>query len=237
MGVRLVSIDRSATDLSLEGADYFGALARRVDDLAQGGAVRLVGFSLGASVALRAAAHVEARVAGIDLISGAAPLESGDFLDAMAGKPVFQMAVRSPAGFRRLTAAQGWLARWAPGVLLGMLFRGAAAADRTLAGQPWFRSDLGRILQASLGAGAAGYRRDVEAYVRPWAAEVAHVGAEVRVWHGAADTWSPPGMVAGFAAVLPRPPETRILPGLSHYSCLFEAMPKILEAAGVRASP
>ena len=66
------------------------------------GKVRVVGFSLGAFSALRLAALKPQWVKELILISPAAPLETGEYLDRMAGAPVFcsgSATVRHFGGF------------------------------------------------------------------------------------------------------------------------------------------
>lgn len=52
----------------------------------------LIGFSLGAMTATRLAVLLGERVVRVDCTSGAAPLDLGNFLSHMAGKPVFTFA-------------------------------------------------------------------------------------------------------------------------------------------------
>lgn len=231
-GVRLACIDRSVVAADLEGEPYFQTLAREVDALAGGAPVTLIGFSLGAFVALRTAPHLAGRIASIHLISAGAPLESGDFLDGMAGKAVFRMAARSPRLFRRLSRFQGWLAAHAPGVLFRMLFATATGRDRDLARDEGFRSEIGAVLKGALACGAGGYVRDVETYVRPWATRLAEVTADTHLWHGAEDNWAPATMAHRLQALVPGVSRIEIMPGLSHYSCLFQAVPRILAEIG-----
>jgi len=67
-----------------------------------------------------------------DRFSAAAPLESGDYLEAMAGKQVFKLAKAAPALFVLLSYWQGLLAWLAPNALFRLLFASAAGADITL---------------------------------------------------------------------------------------------------------
>lgn len=226
-GIRLVGLDRAAVGAGLEGEAYFQALAREVERVASGGPVTLIGFSLGGFVALRTAGCMTAPPATIHLVSAAAPLESGAFLDAMAGKAVFRMAAAHPALFRHATRMQGWLAALAPVLLFRMLFATAAGADRDLAADPEFQKGLAPVLRRALGPEAAGYVRDVSAYVSPWAGRLDTIRVPIRIWHGAEDTWSPPAMAACLAKLIPGAADPEILAGLSHYSCLFSALPEI----------
>jgi pimeloyl-ACP methyl ester carboxylesterase len=226
--VDLLCVDRAAVAPELDGDAYFQAVAAEIDRQAAGRPYHLAGFSLGGFVALRAEPFLRSDLRRLHLISAAAPLEARDFLDAMAGKAVFRAAMRSPETFAKLTRLQGWLARHAPGLLLRLLFARAAGADRALSRDLVFRRDLAGVLAEALGPSAAGYRRDVLAYVRPWGEVLATIRTPVRLWHGAADTWAPPAMAQALRAMLPADPGLDLLPGLSHYSTLHKAIPVIL---------
>ena len=195
----MVCLDRAAIAPTCDGEAYFQALAREVEALAAGRPVTLIGFSLGAFVALRTAASLAVRPAAIHLVSAAAPLEAGSFLDSMAGQAVFRLARRRPDRLRQVTRVQGWLAAHAPGLLFRLLFATAAGADRDLAAEPAFRAGMRPVLRRALGADSAGYLRDVSAYVSPWAAGLSAITAETHIWHGASDTWSPPEMATCLA--------------------------------------
>lgn len=233
-GVRLVALDRASIGPSLQGDGYFRALAAQVDAMSGGEAVTLIGFSLGAFAALRTAPFVTAPISAIHLVSAAAPLEIGDFLGGMAGRAVFRMAADRPRPFRRLSAAQGWLAAHASGLLLSMLFGSAQGADRSLAADPAFRAQMRAILRRALGPDRAGYLRDVSSYVAPWADRLATVTAQVRIWHGTSDNWAPPEMAAGLAGAIPGASAPQMLDGASHYSCLVQAVPRIFDAMQAR---
>lgn len=68
--------------------------------------LHVIGFSLGAMAAIKIAENNKNCVNKLTLISPAAPLELGDFLPEMAGRLVFQSAIRSVIEFRILTALQ-----------------------------------------------------------------------------------------------------------------------------------
>lgn len=232
MGVQLLCLDRGA--LAVRGDARFQGLAEEVSALA-GGRAHLIGFSLGAFVALRVAPHLSRPAASLDLVSAAAPLELGDFLAGMAGKPVFSIARSAPWMLGALSAFQGWLARRAPSRLFGMLFATAAGADRGLAADPGFRAEVGDVLDAALNAGRPGYVADVLAYVRPWTERLAAVTIPTHIWHGRHDNWAPPAMAQALARALPGAPRIEIAEELSHYSALHAAMPRILARIGGQA--
>ena len=230
-GVRLVGFDRFALAPGLTGDDYFRALAKQVDELAAGEEVEVVGFSMGAFVALRTVPFISTAVCRLHLISAAAPLECGYFLPQMAGRPVFEMAMKSEVLLRRVGRAQGWVARWAPGLLFRMLFGSAQGGDQALALDPEFRAMINGALKYSLGPGLAGYVRDISAYVQPWGEALSQVKWETQIWHGELDNWSPSGMAKVLRSLLPEPSALEVVESASHYSCLAAALPRILAVA------
>lgn len=232
VGVQLVALDRQLVSPDLSDELYFEALAAEVDRVCGGGPVHLIGFSLGAFVAIRTAIHVKVPVQGLHLISAAAPLEAGDFLDHMAGKAVFGAAMRGPLALQRLTRLQAWMAQWAPGLMFRMLFAGAAGADKSLASDRAFRREIRDSSRLALEDGASGYLRDLTAYVQPWQARLAEVTADTFIWHGSADTWAPAPMAALLRDKIPTASRLTLLEGSSHYSCLFQALPAILSQIG-----
>jgi pimeloyl-ACP methyl ester carboxylesterase len=228
LAVDLICVDRATVGPGLEGDDYFRALAAEIERLAAGRPYQLAGFSLGGFVALRTEPFLAGRPQRLHLIAAAAPLDARDFLDHRAGKAVFKAAMTSPPGFARLTRVQCWLARRAPRLLQALLFAGAAGADKPLSRQPAFRAELRAVLVQALGPSAAGYRRDVLAYVRPWADVLGTIRTPVRLWHGSEDNWAPPSMAQAIRSMLPEDPGLDLLAGLSHYSTLHKALPVIL---------
>lgn len=227
-GVRLSSIDRGQFDRELEGESYFQALAARVLEDAGQRPIQFIGFSLGGSVALRVANCLQERLASLDLISAAAPLQTGDYLHSMAGKPVFEFAAKSPLGFRALTVAQGLAALLAADLLFSAQFGTASGQDRALSQEQEFKARLQKVLVESLGSGQAGYVRDVLAYVQPWSIPALPSSIRCRIWHGDADNWSPPAMANALALGIGSQVELMLLPDQSHYSCLETAMAAII---------
>lgn len=202
---------------------YLRKLTAEVIQLAGERPLHLIGFSIGASLALRIAARLPRPAAGVWLVSAAAPLELPGSLDGMGmGRYTFALARRSPRLFAGLAAYQGWLARHFPAMLLGMLFHGAEGADATLLAEAVHKAQLQRIQQRGFAGGAGAYVRDVRCYVQPWAACLSEVRAPVQLWHGALDNWAPAGMPRNLLAALAAS-ELHELPGLSHYSCLVAA--------------
>jgi len=194
--------------------------------------IRLVGFSLGAFVALEVASRIRDRAVRLDLVSPAAPLGLGDFLPDMAGGAVFGLAARGPGLFGLLTGVQGALARVAPGLLFSQIFAGAAGADAGLARDPAFQAIIKRILANGLAEGAKGYRREVLGYVAWTPERLSGLTHPVTLWQGEADSWTPPAMARALAAALPGASQMRTFPGLSHYSTLQAALPEIFARGG-----
>ena len=189
--------------------------------------VTLIGFSLGAFCALDAAARLGSQIEALHLIAPAAPLQLGDFLPQMAGGPLFRLAASRPALFRLIARAEGLVARRAAGWLRDRLFASAQGADAALVQDPAFRVAMAEILRAGLGRNPAAFADEVIRYVADWRGTLAQVTQPVTIWQGTADNWTPPAMALALASALPGAAETRLLPGLSHYSTLRAALTQI----------
>ncbi len=218
------------------GIDPHSDIGAAFDRLAEmickeGGArpIHLIGFSLGAFVALQVASRLGGNCARLDLISAAAPLELGTFLPDMAGQAVFNAARAGGWRFRALVWLQATLARFMQGMFTSTLFASAAPADRALLAGEGFRARYRDVLRASFVDGGAGYRREVAAYVRPWAGCLANVSADTTLWHGNADNWAPLAMAEALQAALPSGAKLNRLAGLSHYSALASALSAIAD--------
>lgn len=180
--------------------------------------VHLIGFSLGAALALRLAAEAPDRIGRLTLISAAAPLELGQFLPDMAGRWVFRMA-RCPRALGALLGAQGVLARRSPDRLASMLRATCDASDTALFGTPQGRESFHKILQQGYGPNRPAARREIAAYVRPWADILKQIQCPVTLHHGTSDQWSPPAMAGALHSALP---SSRLIwhNGLGHYATL-----------------
>lgn len=228
-GLKIICQDRFALDDNFTKPEYFQTLADDICRLAQGKQVDVVGFSIGAFVALQVCRLIPHQIQSLHLISPAAPLEGGDFLKAMAAKQIFWMAREWPVLFRLLSYSQCLLARYCPDILFSMLFASAIAGDKTLATSPDFRKFIVGVLKECFGNNVAGYLRDVLAYVAPWQNTLSKVAVKTHLWHGDKDNWSPCAMSAYLKQQIPACTNSHLLEGLSHYSCLYAVAPTICE--------
>ncbi|MCI3133869.1 alpha/beta fold hydrolase [Phenylobacterium aquaticum] len=228
-GLSPVCLHRAILAKGLTGAAHFDAVAADLRARAAGRQIDMIGFSIGAFVALEVAARLGDQVRGLDLVSPAGPIDGPDDLKGVAGAALFRMARRAPLAFRLATALQGLIARIRPDALFDMLFATAAGDDKPLAQDSRFKTLMKPVLKDALGAGRAGYVRDLQAYVRPWADDLARLSAPVRIWSGSLDTWAPPAMAERLRDRLPAGAGIETLAGRSHYSSLIAAAPKIFE--------
>ncbi len=189
--------------------------------------VTLIGFSLGAFRALRFAADHPERVAHLHLIAPAAPLELGDFLDQMAGGPIFRLARDYPTLFRLVTRLQAFASRIAPEIFAAQIFAKAQGGDIPLKVKADFLQDWGHIARQCLADGAKAYRDEITAYVAPWADLLSRVQTPTSIWYGSADNWTPPAMAEALVRALPVAPPVRRIENASHYSTLAAALTQI----------
>lgn len=219
---RFDRLDRNFTDQAVTKSEHFRALARRINEKFPHEPLKFVGFSLGASAALRVAPLLGDQVAEIDLISAAAPLDLGNYLDDMAGATLFRLARTSSIPFHLSAKIQSLIARKAPGFLISMLFHSAQSGDRALLNNPTFNAEMSQILRQCLGEGLPTYIREIELFTQDWADELDAIHQPVRLFHGVQDNWSPPAMARDLAARLSDCEEVIFFDGLSHYSALKE---------------
>lgn len=184
----------------------------------------VAGFSLGAMSAMHIAARRPHLVSKLILISPAAPLQLGNFLANMAGKPVFEAARRGAASLRILSQLQGIAVSIAPKLVIRSMFSASAEADRQLLKTSTFLDMLVEALRTSLGPHQAAYRAELLAYVGPWADVVDAVRCPVTIWQGSADTWTPQPMAEALKQRLGNLASLEVFPGQAHYSTLKSAL-------------
>ncbi len=231
-GLTFICFDRFSIDSSINGDSYYKLLAEEISKRAAGKQVDIIGFSIGAFVALQTCRYMADEVKSLHLVSAAAPLEAGDFLDAMAGKQVFQLAKAFPALFVLLSYWQSLLALFFPKALFRMLFASAAGGDTALAKDREFQSSIIKALRSCFIGRVRGYSRDIRAYVQPWNNTLPYAYVNTHIWHGADDNWSPTLMADHLASAIPGCTSVKIFNGLSHYSCLYRAAPEICNLLG-----
>jgi len=232
-GLTFICFDRFFGDYSIAGEAYYQFLAQEISKQAAGKEVDVIGFSIGAFIALQTCRYLGNGVRSLHLISAAAPLDAGGFLETMAGKRVFQLAKTAPTLFVLLSYWQGLLALLFPNTLFRLLFAGAAGDDKALSVDRAFQSGITQVLRACFIGRVQGYVRDIRAYVRPWKDTLSDIGVNTHIWHGAEDNWSPVAMAEYLALTIPGCTSTEVFNGLSHYSCLYRAAPEICRQLGV----
>ena len=186
--------------------------------------VKLVGFSLGAMVAIRLAAARPEKVESLTLVSPAAPLSLGNFLSEMAGKPVFTLAQKSPRTLAGLTCLQAAMARFAPHFLIKQLFQKPGILERHLLADPSFQNIVADGMKHSFTAHRQAYLSLLQLYVSDWSKVLDDVQCPVEIWHGAQDKWAPLAMSDALCRELQKPPKLHVIPDAEHYSTLSKTV-------------
>ncbi len=226
-GLTFICFDRFSFDSSVSQEAYYKLLAAEIFKLSAAKPVDMIGFSNGAFIALQTCRYLSNTVGSLHLVSAAAPLEAGDFLDAMAAKPLFRLAKASPALFLLLSYWQGLLARFVPKVLFRLFFDTAAGADQALAVDSSFQATINKVMRSCFIGRIPGYARDIQAYLQPWKHTLAEITVDTYLWHGEVDNWTPKPMADYLQSAIPGCTAIKIFPGASHYSCLYWAAPEI----------
>ena len=185
--------------------------------------IDLVGFSIGAMFALQIAAARPDRVRSLTLISPAAPLNLGSFLDRMAGKPVFTLAAKSPRALFFLTTLQGVLLWVAPNSLIKPLFAKCGPDEQALLLDQDFRDTLIRGLHNTYARHRKSYVQILSDYVTDWSAILPSIRTPTTIWHGDADTWAPVEMAYALKSAVSGPVTLHIVKGGEHYTTLTKA--------------
>lgn len=185
--------------------------------------VHLVGFSLGAMMALHLAALRPERVTKLTLIAPAAPLELGDFLPSMAGKSVFKLAKLGVVPFQIFTKIQRLGVSLAADKIIQTMFEGSPESDLSLLSDPIFHAALLAGLKQSLGSENKTYRKAIHHYVNPWADILNDIECPVTLHHGTRDNWAPIEMSYALQKAIPTQVDLIAHDGLGHYSTLHQA--------------
>lgn len=224
--IELICIDRHTIEAFSDGKKYYQQIAKNITDIAGEKPVNIIGFSIGAHVALEVSTVLGSQVNQLHLVSAAAPLSHGDFLNTMAGGAVFKLARDKPFLFSLLTSFQKLLATVAPKLLTQMLFASAAGKDKALSSTADFKAMITPILADCFKYHSGAYKRDISNYVN-WSNDITVKASHTYLWHGTEDNWSPFSMATYLQQAIPGPANLKPLDGLSHYSALLHATPLI----------
>lgn len=203
--------------LIVAGDDYLGRVASVAAALKDGAPHRLVAFSLGAMTAMRLAAQHPDLVSELVLIGPAAPLQLGDFLSDMAGRPVFEAAMRGGLAYRGFVFGQASAIRMMPQSFLESLFRGAPVHDKALLVDPDIMDGMIAAWRHALLDARPAYRDEIAAYVTDWTDVLPQVTVPTTIHMGAADSWVPPLMVKALAKAIGVEPTIVEHPGIGHF--------------------
>ena len=227
--LRILCFDRFSIVNTLTRKEYYNQIASQIKMKVGTDAVDLIGFSIGAHVALEVSALLNNQVRQVHLISAAAPLDAGSYINSMAGGIVFKLAKGCPLLFYLLTRFQKLLALMAPDILMQTLFSSATAGDKLLSTQKEFRNFIIPVLQHCFKNRSDGYVRDINYYVNWKSDDLSKITESVWLWHGSEDNWSPKPMAVYLSDMIPCAELMEVKPGLSHYSCLYESISEICQ--------
>ena len=208
------------TDVSRHVIKAFDQTTGNIPD----GRLHVVGFSIGAMVAIKVAAARPNRVGRLTLISPAAPLSLGDFLPDMAGRAIFDMALNRPRTLRFVTKAQAVLSRVLPNMLINQVFAKCGTLEKELLDDAGFRAIIQHGFHNSFREHPNAYIGLLHSYVGDWSAEIAQVFCPTEIWHGDKDTWSPISMAHALVQALPNGANLNVVQNGEHYSTLKQAL-------------
>lgn len=189
----------------------------------------IIGFSLGCMTAIEIAAVYSKNINQLILISPAAPLQLGNFLDNMDGRFVFKAAQANSALFWFLTLSQNLMAHVSPNFLMKKMFGESCEAELQLLKNAEFVKAFQNGLRQSLGRESQEYRKAIIRYTKPWTEQINSVTCTVQIYHGTQDTWAPHAMGQTLKATFKTKCELVLCKQLGHYSTLYYAMRSIFK--------
>ena len=225
--LHIVCLDRFAIDKNIHGHDYYQQLADKITAIAGNEPVDIIGFSIGAQVAIEVSTLLSDQVAHLHLVSAAAPLQQLKANTEIAGASIFAVAAKFPLLFSLLCYWQSLLSMIAPGLLFKMLFASAEGDDLGMREQADFKAFISSLLVRCFSKRVPGYIRDIRHYVEPWGEALPRCQAATTLWHGRSDNWSPLAMAQLLETSMPNVQALKPFDELSHYSCLYHCAPLI----------
>jgi len=235
LGIRLISYDRpgygdsarqkgrSVADAALDVLD--------IADQLQLGEFSVVGRSGGGPHALACAALIPGkRVANAAVLVGLAPSDAQglDWFEGMTGSNTndYELAANDgDAVVAELTRRAEEIQR-NPDSLLSALGKEMSSADKRIAFDAGIRRRLHETYREALKCGPYGWIDDVLAFRRPWGFDLGKITVPVRLWHGDADVFSPPGHSVWMAGQIPGA-TIELQHGAAHFGAM-EILPRIL---------
>jgi len=209
--VRLVALDRPGFGLTdpvdepsiVRAADDVEAVA---GELAIG-RFALAGVSTGGPFALATAARLAERVTGVALISSPAPhAASGAVRDMDLRARVFLVWLPryAPFALGRIYERVSQLSDRDPQGLLRMVASMLPTSERRAFTSPEIAEVFMDASYEAFRSGTAGAIAEHRLLAREWGFDLGAVRAPVWLWHGEADSGSPPAMARWLAAALPK---------------------------------
>jgi pimeloyl-ACP methyl ester carboxylesterase len=184
--------------------------------------VGLVAFSGGAPYALAAAATCPERVDRTDLVAGATPPELSEATPALQ-RVLGRLATTTPTVLGGLLGGQAWLAaRLDPSFVLAQYTDDAEAVPESAA--ETVRADFLDAFAESRQGAVTEFRHAAT----DWDIDLADVTADVRLWHGGADTNVPVADARRLEERLPNA-SLRVFEDADHLETLLRSIPDVLE--------
>ncbi|HLJ66933.1 MAG TPA: alpha/beta hydrolase [Chloroflexota bacterium] len=209
LGIRLITVDRPGVGRS--DIQRRRRLVDWPDDVTQLAAAlgidrfAVLGYSLGGPFALACAWALRDRLLAVGVVSGVAPFDRPDALEAM--DPFFarmfrlgrlsQWAVQVPLLLLLREMRRG------PYALADRLYSTALECDRQVYSDPYRRENAVAAMVEGAGHWGQGLARDLAIVTRPWGFRLGEITTPVQLWYGTSDRTTPLQMARCFESSLP----------------------------------
>lgn len=235
-GVRIIAVERPGFGRSTfqprrRLLDWPADVGRLADAL---GLARfsVLGLSGGGPYALACARALAHRLDEVDVVCGLGPARAWGTMTGMIWHNRWGLRAvrRAPWLARPVFALLAPAFRRSPEFFVTRLAARAAAPDRVFFGSPERRAVFAETFREAFRQGPRGPAREAVIFGGPWGFRLEEVAAEVRLWHGEADSVVPAEMGRRVAAALPHC-RASFHAGEGHFSLVVNRVDEFLRAA------
>lgn len=234
IGVKMISYDRPGYGGSQRQSGRTVAdAACDIEDIANFLGVSrfaVVGRSGGGPHALACAALLPERVTRAAVMVGLAPpnIPELDWFEGMSDDNVseYTAAEQDPAVLVQLVSEKAARTRADPEYLLETLVKDMSLTDRRIVGDYGVRGSITSSYAEALRSGNSGWIDDALAFRGNWGFRFEDVKCPVKLWHGAADRFSPPRHTTWLASKIPHA-DLEVRWGEGHFSAI-KVLPRLL---------
>lgn len=232
--IRLIAVDRPGMGHSdYQPARTLSSWSEDLQSLADYLGLRkfaVLGLSGGGPYALACAAHMDARLRAVAIVSPLGPLNVPGLLDRMllSARLVLGLYRLQPSWSQYLVWQISWGMQHFPGYSLRSLRQQLCPADKKVLNEKNAKDTLRQAIGDTLRQGSLGPFHELKLYSRDWGFNLQDIQTPVKLWHGETDRLVPIEMSQYLASQLPHC-KAHYLPDEGHFSLAIRHAEQIFQ--------